>query len=161
MFFENFPATYFNVSPTQKVVIQDFIRAVKIDPVLKENDALFTYYRAKDGDTPEIISHKMYRTTQYHWVIMVLNEKFDPWRDFPQSDYNLRKMASDKYADIDGVHHYVDANNNIVDALHPNKIPVTNIEYEIALNESKRLIKIMKPEVLTQFVKSYESLIRV
>lgn len=161
MFFENFPIALFNITDSDKILIQDFIRAVKIDPNIKENELFFNIYEARDGETPEIISHKAYKSTQYHWVIMLLNEKFDPWRDFPQPDTVLIKMAKDKYADINGLHHYQDGEGNIVDELDVNKIPVTNIEYERAENEKKRYIKILKAEVLPEFVKQYEDLIKV
>lgn len=162
MLFQNFPITYFEVGPNkEQVIIQDFLRAVKIDPILKENDTLFTIYMANDGETPEIISHKSYKTTQYHWVIMLVNEKFDPWRDFPQRDSIVRQIAMETYDDINAVHHYVDENNNIVDELHDGKIPISNIEYEMRKNEDKRVIKIPRLDVVKQFVSQYNSLISV
>lgn len=161
MLFENFPVTYFDIDSRNKVVIQDFLRAVKIDPALKENDIFYTIYEAKDGETPEIISHKSYKSTQYHWVIMLLNEKFDPWRDFPQPDSVIQKVASEKYADPNATHHYVDPNNNIVDELDPTGIPVSNIEHERIENEKKRKVKILKPAVLAEFVRQYENLVNV
>lgn len=161
MFFENFPIAYFDIDKTNKIVIQDFLRAIKIDPALKDSEIFYTIYEAKDGETPEIISHKAYKTTQYHWVIMLLNEKFDPWRDFPQSDYVILKMAADKYADINGLHHYEDSQGNIVDEFFPGKVTITNIEFERQENEKKRRVKILKPNVLTEFVRQYEQLIKV
>lgn len=159
MLFESFPFTTFDIDSKNKIIVTDFIRAIRVDSNLKNNDLLYIFYEAKDGETPEIISHKFYKSTQYHWVIMLVNEKFDPWRDFPQSDYVLTKMANEKYADINALHHYEDANGNWVDEFAPVKIPITNIEYERQLNEANRTIKILKREVLTNFVDQYRDLI--
>lgn len=159
MLFESFPITTFDIDSKNKILVTDFIRAIRVDSNLKNNDLLYVFYEAKDGETPEIISHKFYKSTQYHWVIMLVNEKFDPWRDFPQSDYVLNKMAKEKYADINSLHHYEDTNGNWVDEFAPVKIPITNIEYERQLNEANRTIKILKREVLTNFVDQYRNLI--
>lgn len=159
MFFEKFPLMYMPQPDGSRTLVTDFIRAIKIDPQLKFNELLYDIYIAKDGETPEIISHKKYKSTQYHWVIMLLNEKFDPWRDFPQSDANLIKMAKEKYLDINSVHHYEDGFGNWVDEFTSGKTPITNIEYERQLNEQKREVKILRPELLAEFVTQYRQLI--
>lgn len=159
MFFEKFPLMYLPMDDGSKILVTDFIRAMKIDPQLKSNELLFDIYIAKDGETPEIISHKFYKSTQYHWVIMLLNEKFDPWRDFPQSDANIAKLAMDIYPDINAVHHYEDDSGNWVDELTPLKTPITCIDYERQLNEKKREVKILRSELLAEFITQYRQLI--
>ena len=159
MFFEKFPLMYFPQPDGSRILVTDFIRAIKIDPQLKFNELLYDTYIAKDGETPEIISHKKYKSTQYHWVIMLLNEKFDPWRDFPQTDANIIKMAREKYVDINAIHHYEDGSGNWVDEFTPLKSAVTNIEYERQLNEQKREVKILRPELLAEFITQYRQLI--
>lgn len=159
MFFEKFPLMYMPQEDGSNILVTDFIRAMKIDPQLKMNELLFDIYMAKDGETPEIISHKFYKSTQYHWVIMLLNEKFDPWRDFPQSDANLIKMASEKYPNINAIHHYEDGNGNWVDEFTVLKSAITCIDYERQLNEQKREVKVLRSELLAQFVTQYRQLI--
>ena len=159
MFFEKFPSTLFEVSKTQSSIVTDFIRAVKIDPKLKEDDIFYDFYEAADGETPEIISHKVYGTTQFHWVIMLVNEKFDPWRDFPQPESVIRKFASEKYTDINAIHHYEDSNGNWVDQFYVGSSSIKNLEYELQQNELNRTVKILKRAVLDAFVDEYENLI--
>lgn len=161
MFFQKFPTTLFDVSKTEQVVIQDFIRAVKIDPQIKENTLFFDYYEAHDNEMPEIISHKFYKSTHYHWVIMLINEKFDPWNDFPKSDDILIKYATDRFDDINAIHHYEDSRGNIVDVFAEDKNPITNLEYIRQENEKKRTVKILKRNVLDAFVDEYQTLIAI
>lgn len=159
MLFDYFPTTYFKLDNDKSVIVTDFIRAIKLDPQLKENSLLYTLYEVSDGETPEIISHKFYKSTEYHWVIMLLNEKFDPWRDFPQSDSVIVAAAMEKYDNINGIHHYEDSNGNVVDEFYPFAAYVTNIDYERKVNESKRTVKVLKKQVLSDFVDQYRTLI--
>ena len=160
MFFSKFPSTTFDVNSTTQLLVTDIIRAVKIDPNLKYNDIYYYEYTAKDDETPEIISHKAYKSTLYHWVIMLINDKFDPWNDFPKNDNALQKMTIDTYGELNAIHHYEDTSGNIVDELS-NGIPITNIEYVRQQNELKRKVKILKREVLADFVSQYQALISV
>lgn len=161
MFFQKFPKTSFDLNRLDKIIVTDIIRGIKIDPSLKENDLFYNIYQAKDGETPEIISHKVYGTVQFHWVIMLINEKFDWINDFPQPDTVIQKYCLDTYSDINGVHHYIDSSGNWVDEFSPDKIPVTNIEHERLINEEKRSVKILKRDILDEFVLQAESLLRV
>ncbi len=160
MFFSKFPTTTYDLDLKTKLLVTDIIRAIKIDPNLKHNDIYYYEYDAKDDETPEIISHKAYKSTLYHWVIMLINDKFDPWNDFPKNDIVLQKMTIDKYGSLNGVHHYEDEQGYIVDELSSG-IPITNIEYIRKENEAKRKVKILKREVLADFVSQYQALISV
>lgn len=163
MFFSSFPPIYYEISQSNQTLVTDFLRAIKLDSNLKENPIFYKIYEIQNGDTPEIISHKFYGTTAYHWVLMLLNEKFDPLRDFPQSDQIIRKYAVDKYDDINAIHHYEDSNGNWINGSNLNEfeIPITNIEHELRLNEQKRTIKIMDKTILSEFVNEYVKLIGI
>lgn len=158
-FFKNFPTIGYRISDTEIVAVQDIIRAIRIDPKLKQESIFYTIYRISDNETPEMISYKFYGATIYHWVIMLLNERFDPYDDFPKSDFILRKYCESKYSNILGVHHYVDPFGVVCDEFNTEKIAVTNLEYETEQNEKLRFIKILKPEVLSEFVGQYNTAI--
>lgn len=155
MFFEDFPKIGFKLSETDATMVQDIVRAVRLDPKFKNESLVFTPYQIADNETPEMISHRFYGSTAYHWVIMVLNEKFDPYEDFPKSDKILRKYCELKYDDILGVHHYIDPFGNPTDVFNTEKIVVTNLEYETEMNDRKRGIKVLRSEVLSEFVSTY------
>lgn len=161
MFLDKFPSTTFEIKKNELILVTDFIRAVSIDPSLKNDDTLFTTYITKDGETPEQLSYKFYKTTQYHWLIMLLNEKFDNINDFPQPDNRIRAHTLQKYGSLTTIHHYINAAGTIVDAFDPLKIPVTVYEYETTLNETKREVKIMRVEILSEFIQQYQDRINV
>jgi hypothetical protein len=78
--------------------------------------SLFNYV-ILDGETPEIISHKFYNTMDYHWIIMLVNERFDYLSDFPLKDDLLLDLTKQKYGvdNADSIHHYEDDRGNVTD----------------------------------------------
>ena len=160
MFFNKFPKSYFKIGQNESIIVTDFVRAIRLDPELKTNNIYFYEYVAKDGETPEIISHKVYKSTQYHWVIMLLNERYDARNDFPQPETVIRAYTQEKYGSLTGIHHYEDTNGNWVDEFSGG-VPITNLEHEQSENERKRIVKILKREVLTDFVAQYQALIGI
>jgi hypothetical protein len=159
MFFDKFPPTLYRAPDGSDILVTDWIRAVRIPQSILDEDAFYEYYLLKDNETPEIVSHKLYKSAAYHWLVMAVNQKYDVWNDYPKDDSTIRKMAAEKYANIDGIHHYEDANGSIVDSFTIPNIPITNIEYEIQQNESKRIIKVVKFLYLSNFLNTYTQLI--
>ncbi len=158
MFLDSMPLTTFTVNNDESIVVRDFIRAIRIDPGLKNNPFNFTVYSAKDNETPEIISHMFYQTTMYHWIIMLFNEKFDPLNDFPKSDELIRKQTVNQFGSLNAVHHYENDSGEWVDefTIEAERIPVTNYEYMTKLNEDKRPVKILRKELVSEFVQLYK-----
>lgn len=158
MFLDTFPLTTFDVSPSENIFVRDIIRGIRVDPVFKSNPFNFSVYQAKDNETPEVISHMFYGTTFYHWVIMAFNDKFDPYNDFPKSDDIIRKMTINKFGSLTNVHHYENSEGEWVDefTIEAERVIVTNYEYMSKLNEQKRTVKILRTELLAEFVQLYQ-----
>jgi hypothetical protein len=164
MYFTNFPISSYSVSDKNSVLVTDFIKAIRLDPIIKD-DAIFSDpYSVRDNETPEVISHKVYGSVQYHWVIMLLNERFDPYNDFPKSDDIIRQQTIKKFGSLNDIHHYEDADGNIICILpgfvNPVVVPVTNYEYMTKLNEEKRSIRILKQEILPEFVQRFKETLK-
>lgn len=117
MYFSNFPITTYQLSKNDRILVTDFIKAVTVDPLLKEDSIYSEVYTVADNETPEIISHKVYGTVAYHWVIMMINEAYDPFNDYPKSDDIIQKRTIDKFGSLEGIHHYEDSEGNIVDGV--------------------------------------------
>lgn len=162
MYFKNFPITYYSVEDgaNVKVVTNITLRAVINDEV-KNNYSLYDEYDVIDGETPEILADKFYRNSNYHWVILHLNEILDPRYDWPLTVKQLNTYVSDKYDNPEAVHHYEDANGNWVNDDYPSATAISNYEYEDRLNESKRRIKILKPEFVNRIVNDFIKKIQI
>lgn len=102
MYFSNFPKIVydFNLSSgTDYKIVTDITRNVRFRKQILENISLYDYYDIAEGETPEIISEKIYGTPYYHWVIMLANQRYDYVNDFPLSQLELDAHIDKKYGD--------------------------------------------------------------
>lgn len=163
MYFKNFPTLlypfYINGQVVGKVV-KDITLNVRVIKSVLANITLYDEYLMQDGDTPEIIAEKMYKDPNLHWTIMLVNDRYDYINDFPVPDSILEQVVLEKYGagnrnaihNLYGRLHYEDAFGNIVDSSAAFAVPVTNYDYESRLNEEKRSIKLISPDLIHVFV---------
>ena len=166
MYFEKFNRGLyeFNINGTETSIgVVDITKNVRILKEVLSNITLYDEYDVKDGETPEIIAEKVYGNALYHWVILLVNERYDGILDFPQPDRVIDQLIIDKYGveNIDGIHHYVkevDGKFYEVSSDVAGATVVTNKDYEYYLNESKRRIKLISPTLVSQVLKEYNDL---
>ena len=156
MYFEYFPLTLYTLDDgtTLKVVTNIFLRNV-IGDNIKNNLSLFDEYDIIDGETPEIVSTKFYRTPNLHWLILHYNDILDPRFDWPLSTFNLIKYCESKYTNINAAYHYINSDGFIVNSTEIGATPVSNFVYEEQRNEEKRRIKILKTTYVDSVVKEF------
>lgn len=111
MYFSNFPKIVYDFdlsSGTDYQIVTDITRNVRFRKQILENISLYDYYDMKEGETPEIVSEKIYGTPYYHWVIMLANQRYDYINDFPVSQLELDALVAQRYGTtkVDHVHHY-------------------------------------------------------
>ena len=158
MYFSKFPYIIYSLDENKtRFIIRDFFRRIKADRVGISSDTAYYDYFIRDGDTPEILADKIYDNTQFHWVILIANEIIDPRWDWPLPENILYKYIVDKYGleNIGDAHHYINSDGYVVNSTYPGAIAVSNYEYESEENEKKRAIKILKPEFVGDFVKTF------
>ncbi len=239
MYFKNFPSLYYgfdiNNVDTLKVVT-DITANVRFRTSIFDAITLYDEYDIQEGDTPEIIAAKYYGSSEYHWVIMLANQRYDYVNDFPKPYYALERYIVGKYNDFkatgwsfDGttititvpnhsinegddvnvsgatsttnapnglftvtavtsdtisfdvesaptgtpagyvlvqttnkqydVHHYINSNGLIVSSDVVGALPVTNYEYEESVNDSKRRIKLISPQLLNTILDEFKTLV--
>lgn len=64
---------------------------------VSENTAVAYEYQLQDGDTPEIIAHKLYGDPNLHWVILLFNKLFNPQYEFPLPIKSLENYMLSKH----------------------------------------------------------------
>lgn len=100
MYFKDFPKFLydFNYGDTTKTtVVTDITRNVRFKKDILSNIVLFDEYDIIDGETPEIIAEKFYGSPEYHWVVMIANDKYDWTSDFPLREDILQKHIVQTY----------------------------------------------------------------
>lgn len=163
MYFDNFPSFVYPFNVNNKIeykLVKDISQNVRVRKEILSQVTLYDEYDIRDGETPEIISEKVYGSPLYHWVVMLCNERYNYVDDFPLTIPQLEKHIDDKYgAEKYSTHHYVDANGFIVDSSAPGAASVSNYDYEFSVNESKRRIKLISASLLNTIIKNFKELI--
>ena len=165
MYFKDFPKflydfKYGTTSETKTSVVRDITRNIRFRKEVLENYSLYDEYDIKDGETPEIIAERVYGNSEYHWIIMLANDRYDYRNDFPLQTKDLEQYITDKYgSDADATHHYENEQGYVVDSDAPGAVSVSNRMYEENINESKRRIKIISPELVNTILKNFKELL--
>jgi hypothetical protein len=170
MYFNEFPTIPYNFNIGGKNtlrVVKDITLNVRLKKALLDSLTQYNEYNIVDGDTPERIAEQAYGNANYHWIVMLCNERYDYSTDFPMTNEQLFAYVNKKYGQgnsiqqhqIFGTPHYETADRQIVDADYPNAIPVTNYDYEFRLNEQKRKIKLVSPNIIGQIANELKDLL--
>lgn len=210
-YFNKFPTTFYNLTDnnTGVDVVTNITSKFSFEESFKNNTSVYYSYVISDGDSPEIVAHKIYGDAEKHWIILAMNDLYDVVADWPMDQPSWVNYMNKKYYDqadtsntgISGtqwaqthVHSFykfieqtiistdkkhqttiqIDENTyanttetSTIYTLNDNskvKIDVlkglkTYYYYENELNESKRNIKIMKPEFVPQVEAEFKRVI--
>lgn len=165
-YFNNLPEIYYNfmVNGQDKLfIVRDITANVRPLKETLDNITLYDLYDIIDGETPEIVSSKFYGSPNYHWAIMIANQRYDYLNEWPLPYDRLVQYCIDKYGEgnIYATHHYEDENGFVVNSNYPAATPIDNITHEGRINESKRRIKLVSLQIVQQMVSEFEGLMNV
>jgi hypothetical protein len=206
-YFDTFPKISYSFDGFKtSEIITNIISRFALEQSLKENASIYYTHDVRDGDTPEILSAKLYGSPDKHWIIMMMNDIIDVGYDWPMDYRTLTRFIDAKYlasanstttgqgiswAQINIQSYYkvlttrtpsgstiverfeIDANtyanttislnqqitlsdNNVI-VIDTTKETETYYDYELELNESKRKIKLLRPELVSQLEQEVRS----
>ena len=171
MFFNAFPLIL--VDPKREgetKVVTNLLRRVALRAKVKTNTAVFDIYDVKEGDSPENIAFKMYGDTEYHWIVMLMNDITDRYHDWPLTTPQFLSYLKEKYSNPNATHHYeithtsgdttVKINVGTVNTDYPSATAVTNFEYEEAEQDKKRKIRLLDPSYVDLVTNEFKRLIK-
>lgn len=160
-YFKYFPTTKYNIDNTKnQKTVRNIMLGLRIIESVKKNSAIYYIYTLKDGDRPDIVAEKYYKSVDYAWLVMLANNIVDPIYDWLLTQEQLDKFIAKKYGSLEyaksNVKNYFDGDNFIVDVDTYNSLPAGNrsaqslYEWEVEKNEKKRRIKIIDRSYLQQ-----------
>lgn len=163
-YFTEFPDIYYPFKINGKevlTVVKDITVNTRIRAAVLENVTIYDEYDIVEGETPEIISEKFYNSPYYHWVIMLVNQRYDYIADFPLPQVQLENFIADKYGEgkEDEVHHWETEEGYIVHQGFAGATSVSNRQHEERINEGKRRIKIISPTLLPRILDQLKNLV--
>lgn len=100
MYFKEFPEMLYDFKyggKNKTTIVKDITRNVRVRRDLLANITLFDEYDIVDGETPEIIAEKIYGNPEYHWIIMLVNGRYDYLTDFPKDEESCRRACFEFY----------------------------------------------------------------
>lgn len=128
-YFKNFPKIPYEFRIDGKPVLinlVDIALNIRARKTALENYLIYDEYDIEEGETPDIISEKLYGTPNYHWLIMLINDRFDYIKDFPLRSVDLDRYVTEKYGEGNeynqhvlpsGSLYYEDSRGNVVDKM--------------------------------------------
>lgn len=137
-YFTNFPKIpyVFNIDGKPVLInLVDIALNIRARKVALENYLIYDEYDIEDGETPDIISEKLYGRPRYHWLILLINNRFDYINDFPRRSIDLENYITEKYGDghefdqhvlPGGSLYYEDRSGNVVDKMDIDLFATTN-----------------------------------
>ena len=149
-------------------LVTNILSRIRIRVNMKKEIVMLDAYDIKENETPEIVADRHHGSPYYHWIVMILNDVSDVYHDWPKPTRQLQKYVQTKYTDaqLSEVHHYEIAQSS-GDTTIKIQVPqgtsgattVTNYEYEVAKNDAKRSIDLLRNDYLGYFVDEFESLV--
>ncbi len=98
-FFKQFPKVQYDFNRTgvlQNMV--DLFRSVRPLPSFLDDISAYKYYEVKNGERPDIVSGRLYGTSQYYWTFFVINEHLhDGYRAWPLSQESLQTYINTQF----------------------------------------------------------------
>ena len=167
-YFNNFSTMLYDpVGDGSAKLCTNIMSRVRIRTNMKKEIVMLDKYDVKENETPEIVADRHHGSPYYHWVVMLLNEISDVNHDWVKSTRQMQKYLLSKYTEtqLTETHHYEISQTSgdttvmieVENTTYPSATTVTNYEYEIALNDSKREIDLLRNEYLTFFVEEFQS----
>ena len=171
MYFDLFPTIeYKNVGLTTTKTVTNILKRAAIRSAIKENRVIFTQYIIKGNETPESLAFDLYDDAELHWVILLSNDIYDRYHQWPMNVNQFLSYVGDKYSNPNGVHHYeisqtsgdttVKINIGTTNADYPSATAITNIEYEEARQNKLRSIKILQQNQVATVTNEFASLMK-
>ena len=172
MYFSNFPKiTYDSIGDGEVKVVTNLLKRVAVRAKTFATGALYDTYDVKNGETPEMIADKMYGSTEYHWVILLLNNITDRYHQWPMDNRQFLAHLNDKYSDVNALHHYeiyqtsgdttkkINIGTDKTGYSDEDILTITNREYEQDLQDVIRKIKVLDPSYLEQVETEFKTMI--
>ena len=115
MYFRNFPVVDYKFGNNEAAVLFPNISAyVNILDQVKQEISFYEKYTILDGDRPDIVSQKLYGTTNYHWTFFAMNDGLRE-SGWPMPERDLRQVVKDRFP-----HRVVTTQTNIANIFIPN-----------------------------------------
>ena len=172
MYFNSFPRVFYSSTgkTSDEKLCTHILKRVGIKNSLEDDMLLMDEHIVGENETPEVIAHKHFGSSKFHWIILLTNNITDRYFDWPLTTPQFNQFIIDKYGSaVDSPHHYeivqtsgpttsIDDSHLIqVNSTTAGATLVTNREYEQREQDKKRKIRLLAPVYLTSFLNEFKT----
>ena len=117
-FFNQFPRINYDLQETNQLSRRvDIFRHVDVTSINTDDYTNYLYYEIKDGERPDVVSHKLYRTSNYYWTFFIINDflqaGFNKWYKSNTDLYRGLELEYDDHGALNFIPNYTTAANVI------------------------------------------------
>ena len=171
----------------ERIEVKNLFKRAKLRTDVDQSVTAFDYYLIQDNERPDIIAERIYDSPELDWVILVTNNITSIRNQWPLGNNELYNYCLEKYGSDENImatHHFetketkdqygrvilegkliVDQNftftytkdDNTSETINPAQ-SVSNYIYEQRLNEDKRKIRVLKPNLLPAFITDFRNI---
>ena len=171
MYFNFFPTVdYVNVGQSNSKSVTNILKRAAIREVIKNNLAIYTKYIIKSGETPESVAFNVYGDAELHWVILLTNDIYDRYHQWPMNVNQFLAYVNEKYTNPNATHHYEISQSSGDTSVkidigsdntgYPSATAVTNFEYEESRQDALRQIRLLNVAQVNKVVNDFSRLMK-
>lgn len=161
---------YVNVGQSNSKTVTNILKRAAIREVIKDNLAIYTKYIIKSGETPESIAFNVYGDAELHWVILLTNDIYDRYHQWPMNVNQFLAYVNEKYTNPNATHHYEISQSSGDTSVkidigsdntgYPSATAVTNFEYEESRQDALRQIRLLNVAQVNKVVNDFSRLMK-
>ena len=102
-YFKNLPRVNYDIfgtEPNNYRSVTNIMKRIKFKPKVLEDISDYYPYYVQEGERPDIVSHQKYGTVAYAYLIMLINDIYDPNFDWPLSSQQFEQYITSKYGSL-------------------------------------------------------------
>ena len=103
-YFRNIPRVNYDIygtEPNKYRNVTNIMKRIKFKSKVIEDISDYYTYRVMEGERPDTISFKKYKTVSYAYLIMMINDIYDPLFDWPLSSQQFEQYIRNKYGTVE------------------------------------------------------------
>lgn len=172
--FNLYPKTNYYISDYDFLKVVDISTSLRIKSIMKGYvGILSTPYVVQDGERPDQVSYAVYGNPYYDWIILLANEIYSIYDDWPKSTSVLQNYVIQKYGSLEKAQNIVRYYNkygdtinfyeyNLMSVAEKNLSRIENAyEFEIRTNINKSKIKVIRPDAILKIESDLKSTIEL
>ncbi len=101
-YFKQFPTVNYDLNRDGSIMqMVNIFRSVRPLQNLIDDTALYKFYEIQNGERPDIVSQKLYGTTDFYWTFFIVNDFLhDGYKVWPMSQEMLSAYINEEYSGV-------------------------------------------------------------